>query len=98
MNRDVTKAARIVLGLLEDFQAGASAFGHGPLAQDDMRALATAYTQAAPPKPLADALEIKYAIGSDAVPMLSDYMAVVFAAGFSAGARWTAADSEENTA
>lgn len=97
MSADVARAAQIILGLLEDFQAGASAFGHGPLTQDDMRALATAYTQAAPPKPLADALEIKYAIGSDAVPMLSDYMAVVFAAGFSAGARWTAVGSEGTT-
>lgn len=97
MSDDVAKAARIILGLLEDFQAGASAFGHGPLAQDDMRALAAAYTTATPPKPLADALEIKYAIGSDPMPMLSQYMEVVFAAGFSAGSRWATTSSEEKT-
>lgn len=97
MSTDVAKAAQIILGLLEDFQAGASAFGHGPLTQDDMRAIAAAYTAATPPRPLADALEIKYAIGSDPMPMLSQYMEVVFAAGFSAGSRWATTNSEEKT-
>ena len=96
MSRNVAKAAQIVLGLLEDFRAGASAFGHGPLTQDDMRALASAYATATPPKPLADALEIKYAIGGDPMPMLSQYMEVVFAAGFSAGSRWATTNSEEH--